>query len=250
VKLSCVIITKNEERNIERCLKSVIPVADEIIVIDSFSNDSTMDICERYSVRFEQVEWLGYSDTKNYGNTRARYPYILSLDADEALSQELQQEITRLKNNNSPADAYLLKRITCYCGKWIKHSGWYPDRKLRIWNKELGKWQGHVHEKLVLDSGAVVERLENNILHYSYYSVEEHLDQIERFTTLMAEENYLKNKGAGFFKLVCSPLVKFLNVYFFRLGILDGYSGLRISILSSYATYLKYKKTRLLKLKI
>jgi len=244
VKISFVIITKNEERNIERCLQSIVPVADEIIVIDSFSEDRTEEICKKYTVRFEQLKWQGYTKTKNYGNSLASYEYIFSIDADEALSEELQKEIISLKSTDNIVEAYAVNRLTNYCGKWIRHCGWFPDWKVRLWNKNIGTWEGLIHETLKIHVSARTARLSNNMLHYSYYSLSDHLKQIDRFTDLMAEDNYNRNKRVGILKLILSPVFKFLKVYFFRLGILDGYKGFLVSSLSSYATFLKNKKTR------
>lgn len=244
MKISFVIITKNEERNIKRCLESISPVADEIIVLDSFSKDNTEIICREFNVRFEKLEWMGYAKTKNHGNSLAKFPYVFSIDADESLSGELQQEIKDLKLKENIADGYYMNRLTNYCGKWIKHCGWYPDWKLRLWKKEKGKWKGHIHEQLVIDSGTIAERLNSQLLHYSYYSISDHLKQIGRFTDLMAEDNYHKNKSVSLLKLIFSPIYKFISVFLLRLGIMDGYKGFIISYLSSYATFLKNKKTR------
>ena len=244
MEISCVIITKNEEKNIERCLKSLQNVADEIIVIDSYSTDNTEAICQKYNVRFERLEWQGYSETKNYGNALARHSYILSVDADEALSEELVRELLKLKKNEGEADAYFVNRITNYCGKWIKHCGWFPDWKLRLWKKGVGSWTGNIHEQFDLIKGTRTKKMKSLLLHYSYYTTDDHRSQIERYATLMAEDNYRRGKKASLLKIAFSPVVKFLNTYFLRLGFLDGYYGFKVCAYSSYATWLKYSKTR------
>jgi len=244
-RISCVIITKNEERNIDRCLKSLQGVVDEIIIIDSFSTDKTQDICSNYNSRFIQTEWKGYSETKNYGNSFTSFSYILSIDADEALSEELRKEIMDLKMGGKLiGDAYYLNRLTNYCEKWIRHCGWYPDSKLRLFKKEKGKWEGLIHEQIRMTEGSSSSGLKYDLLHYSYYSINEHLQQMIRFTDLMALDYFNKGRKPTFLKICISPFVKFLKSYFLQAGFLDGYYGFIICILSSCATFLKYVKTK------
>jgi glycosyltransferase involved in cell wall biosynthesis len=242
--ISAVIITKDEEKNIERCLKSLLGIADEIIVIDSFSTDQTEAICKRYSARFFLHEWKGYTDTKNYGNSLATFDYILSIDADEALSDTLKTELIELKNQGFKSDAYKINRLTRYCGKWIYHCGWYPDYLIRLWKKGSGQWKGIIHEEVELQPGMITGKLKGHLLHYSYYSINEHLKQMMRFTDLMAEDIVTKGKKVSTIKLMLSPLVKFVKSYFIRGGFRDGFYGLVICILSSMATFIKYAKAR------
>ncbi len=243
-RISCVIITNNEERNIGRCIKSIEGLVDEIIVIDSFSTDKTEEICKEYNVKFVQMPWKGYSFAKNYGNSLAVNPYILSVDADEALSEGLKNEILNLKTHSHLIkDAYYFNRLTNYCGTWIKHCGWYPDTKLRMWKKEKGEWEGLIHEKVVLTEGSSSARFKNDLLHFSYYTINEHIQQMNYFTDLMALDNYNKGIRPNFFKIVFSPVVKFIKSYFILAGFLDGNYGLTICILSGCATFLKYAKT-------
>ena len=242
LKISCIIITKNEERNIGRCIESLNSVADEIIVIDSYSTDRTEEICAQFNIRFVKSEWKGYSETKNYGNSLASHEYILSLDADEALSEELRTEIKLLKNNNSIADAYFLNRLTNYCGKWIWHCGWYPDKKLRLWNRNKGKWQGRIHESVIMEEYSISGKLKGNIHHYSYYTINEHIAQMMHFTDLMAETLVNKRKKHFLFNLLVSPVIKFIVSFFIKAGFRDGYYGFIICVLSSVATFLKYAK--------
>ena len=151
LKLSVVIITLNEEKNIERCLQSVKDIADEIIVVDSYSDDRTEEICSEFGVKFIQQKFKGYVDQKNDGNALASHDYILSLDADEALSEELAASISQVKENWQ-FDAYAMNRLTSYCGKWIRHSGWYPDRKSRLFDRRKARWTGHlVHERVEVE---------------------------------------------------------------------------------------------------
>jgi glycosyltransferase involved in cell wall biosynthesis len=243
--ISCVIITKNEEKNIDRCLKSLQGVVDEIIIIDSFSTDNTKEICRNYNTQFIQTDWKGYSETKNYGNSLATFSYILSIDADEALSKELAKELVNLRNSGRLlADAYYFNRLTNYCGKWIRHCGWYPDSKLRLFKKEKGRWEGVIHEQINMAEDSSITSLKHDLLHYSYYSINEHLYQMIRFTDLMALDYFNKGKKPTILKIIISPLIKFLKSYILQAGFLDGYYGFIICILSSCATFLKYVKTR------
>ncbi len=242
-KLSATIITLNEERNIERCIQSLQSIADEIIVVDSFSTDKTKEICQKYKVNFIERKWEGYSKTKNYANSLAKHDYIFSIDADEAVSEELKQFILIEKQKGFQSNAYRMNRLTNYCGQWIKHCGWYPDEKTRIWNKNLGKWEGQIHETIVFEANTSFSKLKGDLLHYSYHNLSDHLRQIKLFTDLAAKQNIQEGKRGSSLKLIFSPIVKFFSMYFLKLGILDGYYGFRISLLSGYGVFLKHKKT-------
>ncbi len=243
ISVSIVIITLNEERNIERCLESVKDISDDIIVVDSHSADRTKEICGKYNVKFVEYEWKGYSETKNYGNSIAKYDWILSIDADESISGKLKNSLLNI-DLNSGFDGFYINRINNYCGKWIKHSGWYPDRKIRLWNKNKGKWEGEVHEKIVFEKQTKTGCLKGNILHYSYYTIEEHLKRIEKYSDMSAREYYKKGIESNILKIYIFPGFKFILNYFLRLGFLDGYYGFIICKLTAYATYLKYYKLR------
>ncbi|MCK4407890.1 MAG: glycosyltransferase family 2 protein [Bacteroidales bacterium] len=241
-QLSVVIITLNEEKNIGRCIDSIKDIADEIVVVDSFSTDKTRQICESENVRFILHEFEGYIEQKIYASSQAKFPYILSLDADEALSEELKKSIIKVKENWN-FDGYTMNRLTNYCGKWIKHCGWYPDKKLRLFDSRLGKWKGvNPHDEFVLKTGAKTTHLKGDILHYSYYSLEEHLKQIEKFTDISSKELFKNGKKFSSFKLIFNPVFKFIRDYFFNLGFLDGRLGYIICKYSAKATYLKYYK--------
>lgn len=244
-KLSAVIITKNEERNIGRCIDSLKGVADDIVVVDSGSDDRTEAICNEKGVRFFVNEWEGYKEQKNFANNLARYPFILSIDADEALSDALQKAILEVKENKQ-ADGYEMNRMTNYCGKWIRHSGWYPDRKLRLFDREKFAWGGEkIHEIVVAkDKANTIARLDGDLYHYTYYTISEHISQANHFTDLTASLAVEKGKNAGMLKILISPLVKFIRDYFFRLGFLDGYYGYVVCRISAQATFMKYSKIR------
>jgi glycosyltransferase involved in cell wall biosynthesis len=245
IKLSVVIITFNEEKNIERCLLSVKSIADEIVVLDSFSSDLTQQLCEKYGVQFFQHAFDGHIEQKNRAITYATHPYVLSLDADEALDTVLQKSILEVKQNWQ-FDGYEMNRLTNYCGHWVKHCGWYPDKKLRLWDSRKGRWTGvNPHDKYELNNtNKNSAHLKGDILHYSYYTVEDHYKQVEYFTNI-ASKAYLKNKNTlPFYKIFVNPIAKFADHYFLKLGFLDGKAGFLISKISAYATYLKYKKIK------
>ncbi|MCX7953976.1 MAG: glycosyltransferase family 2 protein [Bacteroidales bacterium] len=242
VKLSVVIITYNEENNIERCLKSVIDVADEIVVVDSFSTDKTKEICLSYGVKFIEHKFEGHIQQKNYAITQASYPHILSLDADEALSEELKKNILKIKENWQ-YDGYYVNRITNYCGKWIKHGSWYPDWKLRLWYAPAGEWKGvNPHDKFELNKNCKTTKIKGHLYHYSYRSVSDHIKQIEYFTNIAANASYQNGKRANILKILFYPIWKFKRDYFFNLGFLDGYYGFVIAAISAFGTFLKYIK--------
>jgi glycosyltransferase involved in cell wall biosynthesis len=186
--ISVIIITKNEEINIGRCIQSVQQVADEVIVIDTFSTDKTTKIATELGAQVVSKEWLGYGPQKNFGNNLAQYEYILALDADEALDETLSSEILKLKNQNQLNGVYELNRMTNYCGKFIKHSGWYPDRKIRLFPKKEAHWDDSpVHEKLIPHKGQGISQIPGHLLHYSFYSISEHWERINKYSDIEAE---------------------------------------------------------------
>lgn len=242
--VSAVIITFNEARNIGRCLASLQGIADEIVVVDSFSTDETAAICKQHGVRFIQHPFEGHIEQKNWAVSQAKYPHILSLDADEALDQKLKENILNVKKNWTH-DGYEMNRLTNYCGKWIHHCGWYPDTKLRLWDSRKGKWAGtNPHDKYEMTADSKITHLEGDILHYSYYTLEDHYKQVKYFTTILAKAQYEKGKKAPLLTMYFSPIVKFLRDYCFKLGFLDGKAGFTICRISAYATFVKYRKLR------
>ena len=242
IKLSVVIITFNEEKNIERCLKSVKDITDEIIVLDSFSTDKTKVICKNYNVKFFEHEFDGYTSQKNRAITFAENDYVLSLDADEILSEKLKNSILKIKENPL-FDAYDFNRLNIYCGKPIKHTSWYPDRKIRLWNREKGKWIGDkIHEIVKLEKNTERGTLQGDLLHYSFNSIEEHINQINKFSTLRAEEFFEKKKRFLLLKALVNPSFHFFRNYILKTGFLNGYFGFVVSVLISFEVFLKYIK--------
>ncbi len=243
--ISAVIITFNEERNISRCLSSLQGLVDEIVVVDSFSKDNTEAICKGFGVKFIQHAFDGYIEQKNWAMSQASNAHILSLDADEALDEVLKKSVLEIKNKFEK-EGYEMNRKTNYCGKFISHSGWYPDKKLRLFDRTKGKWGGtNPHDKYeFFSANTTVGYLKGDLLHYSYYSIEEHYQQTERFSEIIAKALFQAGKKVSLMKLVLSPVAKFFHSYFFQLGVLDGYYGFVICRISAYATYLKYSKLR------
>ncbi len=248
IQLSVVIITFNEERNIARCLDAIREIADDVVVVDSFSSDKTEMICREKGARFVQHEFGGHIEQKNWAITQAKFPYILSLDADEAPDEELKKEILKVKSD-FVFDGYEMNRLTNYCGKWIRHCGWYPDTKLRLWDSRKGKWGGvNPHDKYLLDdSSAKTFHLAGNILHYSYYSVEEHYRQAEKFSTIAANALFEKGKSSNVFFAVLKCCAKFFRNYFLKAGFLDGKYGFIICRITAWETFQKYSKLGKLK---
>ena len=238
-KLSVVIITLNEEKNIRRCLESVRAIADEIVIVDSCSTDKTQEIVSTFNVTFITQPFLGYIEQKNFALSKTSNDFVLSLDADEALDEKLQlmikQEMLQPK-----ADAYEMSRMTHYCGKWIRHGAWYPDRKIRMFNKSKAKWGGiNPHDKIELSINAKQHSLEGDILHYTYYSLTEHIQQADNFTRILAEDLFKRGKRTNIIRIITKPKFRFIRDYIFKGGFRDGYYGFVIAIISAYAVFLK-----------
>ena len=246
IRISTVIITFNEQRNLARCLESVKDIADEIIIVDSSSTDNTKAIANSYNARVIEHKFLGYGVQKNFATQQATNDWILSLDADEALSPELIKSIIEIKKGPGHP-VYEMARITNYCGKWIKYCGWYPDRQTRLYNRNKGRWEEKkVHEFWRLnDEKEAIGLLKGDILHYSFNTINEHLNKIEKYSELAARESVENGKSATLMKIFFSPKWHFINEFIIQLGFLDGFYGYTICRLSVYATFLKYSKIRL-----
>lgn len=238
-QVSAIIITLNEERNIARCLESLNGVADEVIVADSGSTDRTVEICRQMGATVVQMDWQGYSATKNAANLLAHHDLILSLDADEALSPELAKSIRIAKQGNGTA--FRMARLTNYCGHWIYHTGWYPDVKLRLFDRREYRWEGLVHE-VIVPPRPDAPLLAGDIHHHSYYSISEHVRQTDRFSSLGAQALMDKGRSPSLLRTMYSPFWMFIRFYFIRLGFLDGRAGLIVSVISAYGSFLKHAK--------
>ncbi len=245
--LSAVIITSNEEANIGRCIDSLWYVANEIIVLDSFSSDNTVSIAKERGATVKQERFAGYKEQKNCALKLTKYDYVLSLDADEALSPELIAAILKAKKDFQ-FKAYSMNRYNYYCGRFINHGLWYPDRKIRLFDKRIATWEGmNPHDKIVLRGNIKVQFLKGDILHYTFDTIEEHLERNARMSSIAAQTIFDSGKKKHWSKIILSPLWSFINGYFFRLGFLDGYYGWIIAIQNAHLSFLKYQKLQRIK---
>jgi len=242
--ISAAIITYNEEQNIGRCLESLRGIADEIVVVDSFSSDRTEAICISAGVKFVQHPFTGHIQQKNYALDQCAHKWVLSLDADEELSEELRESIFQVKKILT-ASGYSFNRLTYYCGHWVRYCGWYPDTKTRLVNREKARWQGvNPHDRLDLLDGTTSLQLKGDLLHYSYYTREDHLSQIEYFSDIASRELYTAGQRAGWFTIITKVIAQYFKSLVLKMGFLDGATGWTISRLSAYATYRKYYKLK------
>ncbi len=244
MKISATIITLNEEKNITRAIESL-RCCDEIVVVDSGSNDRTLELASRLGARVVESQWHGYAKQKNFAADQALHDWVLSLDADEAVSEALEGEILAVKNNGPRHDGYTIPRLAQYCGKWILHSGWHPDRKVRLYDRRRGTWVGeYIHESVRVRGP--VGHLRYNILHFTCGSLTEHLQSLDRYTTLAAREIVAQRKQVTPARLIADPAWTFLRAYILQCGFLDGMEGLSIAWMAALYTYLKYAKARYL----
>jgi glycosyltransferase involved in cell wall biosynthesis len=211
--------------------------------VDSLSTDTTKAICSKYSVKFIEQPFLGYIEQKNFAVKQTSNDFVLSLDADEALDENLQSSILFVKENGLSADSYKMNRCTSFCGKWIKHGSWYPDKKIRLFNKQKAQWAGtNPHDYVQVQNNASCTYLQGDILHYSYKNLEEVLTQANKFTTIQAQAMYNNGKRANALKLIINPCVAFISGYIIKGGFLDGRDGFILAKTIAYQTLLKYAK--------
>ncbi len=240
-KLSVVVITYNEADNISRCLESV-KWADEIVVVDSFSTDRTLDIAEKYTKKIFQKAWDGYGPQKNYAIAKTTHKWILSLDADEKVTLELAEEIMNLFRSGEPAVAgYKIPRKAFFGDTWVRHGGWYPDYVVRLFRKDRGRF----NERLVHEAVEVTEhtgKLQHCIEHYTYRSVSDFLQRMDRYSTLSAKVYFKEGRRAGCVETAFRAWFTFVHMYFLKKGFLDGTLGFQLAILYSYYTFAKYMK--------
>ncbi len=239
--LSIVIITKNEQNNIGRTLSSIKKLSDDIIIVDSGSTDETLTICKEFNCRIIETEWKGYGETKNLGNQAAKYDWILSIDADESVSEQLSSFLLSLSPDNNNL-VYLIRIKNFFCQKLIRFGSWGNDNHLRFFNRKNTKWNNAaVHESLLFEETPEIKKAEGYLLHYTYNTITEYLDKVDYYSKLNAEKYYRKGKKATLVKLHISPGFTFVKDYFFKGGILDGKYGLLIARISARGTKLKYQ---------
>ncbi len=242
MKISATIITYNEERNLPRAIESL-RCADEIVVVDSGSTDRTVELARKLGARVVETVWRGYAKQKNFAAEQASHDWILSLDADESLSEALEAEIWRLKKAGPQFDAYTMPRLARYLGRWIRHSGWHPDRKVRLYDRRKAEWVGdYVHESV--RAAGSVGHLESNLLHFTCDSLSEHIKTMDRYTTLAAEQLIEARRQVSWGRLIFEPPWTFFNTYFLKCGFLDGVEGLAIANMAALYNFLKYAKVR------
>jgi glycosyltransferase involved in cell wall biosynthesis len=245
MKISATIVTLNEESNIARAVESLRPCVDEIVVVDSGSSDRTREIAAELGARVVREDWRGYAEQKNFAAGCAAHDWILSIDADEELTPGLAAEIQALRASGDHNDAggWTMPRRARYLGRWIRHSGWYPDRKTRLYHRKRGTWKGdRVHESVQV-TGAVGE-LRSDLLHYTCDSLHQHLLTIDRYTSLAAQAIAESGKPVGFRRLVIDPPWTFIRSYFLQRGFLDGGHGFVIAAMAGFYAFLKYAKAR------
>lgn len=242
MKISAAIITYNEERNIARAMESL-RCCDEIVVLDSGSTDRTCELAANLGARVVESPWMGYAKQKNFAAECATHDWVLSIDADEALSEALEAEIWQIKKNGPRFDGYTMPRMAQYLGRWILHSGWYPDRKVRLFDRRKAKWQGEfVHESVRV--AGTVGHLEANLLHFTCQSLSEHLRTMDRYTTLAAEQIIAEKRHIGWSRLILDPPWTFFRTYVVKAGFLDGVEGLVIANMAAFYNFLKYAKVK------
>lgn len=235
-KLSVTLITFNEEKRVRAALESV-KWADEIVVVDSFSTDQTVAICREYTAKVYQIAWRGYVEQKNIATARAAHDWILNIDADEVVSAELAAEIQQTLA--APACVgYFMPRRTYYLGDWIRHCGWYPDAKLRLFDKRAGKWVGQaLHEKVQVNGATA--HLRSALEHYTYEDITDHLKTINNFTSIAASQKTGSVSGAG---ILLRTVAAFLKKYLLKQGFRDGTRGVIVCLLSAFTVAVKYAK--------
>jgi len=240
-KLSVTIITYNEEENIKHCLESV-KWSDEIVIVDSFSSDKTVEIAREFTPKVFQNKWTNFSEQKNLALEKASNEWVLSVDADERATAKLKEEILTILNSEFQSfNGYYIPRRNHYLGRWIRHCGWYPDYKLRLFRKEKGRFNERtVHESVVLEGRKGY--LKSYLNHYSYKNLSDHLGRIDKFSTLSAEQMFRDGKRARFFDLLFLPLTRFIKMYLIKRGYLDGIYGLIVSVMGSFYVFTKYLK--------
>lgn len=242
MNISATIVTLNEEKNIARAIASL-ACADEVLVVDSGSSDRTVEIATSLGARVIEEPWRGYAGQKNFAAKAATNDWILSIDADEELTKELQAEITALKAGEPELAGYTMPRLAQYLGRWIRHSGWYPDRKIRLYHRGRAAWEGAFVHESVKTTGRTAD-LRGNLLHYTCASLTQHVRTMDRYTGLAAQEMLTNGKSASVGMLVFDPLWTFFRTYIMKRGFLDGPQGVAIAWMAAFYVFLKYARTR------
>jgi glycosyltransferase involved in cell wall biosynthesis len=241
LKISACVTAGNEEEKIAACLASL-EWCDEIVVVDSFSQDKTYDICKHYTSRVYQHAWEGYIAQKNHIRSLAHYPWILFVDADEVVSEDLRDEIeSEFERGPGDTAGYRFPRMVHYLGKWIRHGEWYPDIKLRLFLKDRGHSEGQEpHDRVVVDG--LVQTLRAPLYHFTYDNLADHIRTLNRFSTISANEKFSRGDKFRWCDLFVRPPFRFFKSYFLKRGFLDGRQGFIIALMTSFAVFVKYAK--------
>lgn len=243
IKLSSIIIARDEETNIRRCIESQLECIDEIVVlIDNRTKDKTFEIAKSFQkVKCELIKWAGYSGTKKYAVSLTSNEWIFWIDADEVITLELSNELNDFKNINPALEAYSVPRIANFLGKWIRHSGWYPGRVTRLFNKSKVKFsEKDVHEGLITDG--TIGQFKNDLEHYTDPNIKHYFEKFNYYTTLAADELHKNGKKFRISDIILRPFFFFIKMYFFKRGFLDGIQGFMLAIFSSAYVFVKYCK--------
>lgn len=242
MKISATIITFNEQDNLPRALQSL-GCCDEIVIVDSGSTDRTVEVARGFGARVIERGWPGYARQKNFAAEQASNDWILALDADESLSEELQRELGEIKRQGSGFDAYSCPRLAQYRGKWIRHSGWYPDRKVRFYDRRKAAWAGdYVHESVRV--GGSLGALQGDLLHYTCATFSRHVESVNRYTTLAAQEMAAAGRGVSLARMLAAPPWAFVRSYVLQRGFLDGREGFLIASMAAFYVFAKYVKVK------
>jgi (heptosyl)LPS beta-1,4-glucosyltransferase len=240
--LSVTIITLNEERNLQECLESV-RFADEIIVVDSGSRDLTQTIAREYKARVFQEPWRGFAEQKNSAQEKAKGPWILNIDADERVTEASRLEIKKVVQEGPPVAGFRMPRKNFFCGQWIRHGGWYPNYQLRLYRKDAGKFASReVHEQVEVKGP--VETLTSPLEHYSYHSISDYIQRMDRYSELSARQYLKEGRRVSWSEILLRSWFTFIQMWVLKRGFLDGANGLILAALYSQYTFIKYSKLK------
>lgn len=242
-KISLVIISKNEAKHIGDCMRSCKDIVDEIVVLDEHSSDGTKEIILELGGVYFSEDFRGFGEQKRRAVALASHDWILALDADERLSDTLKKSILHWKNNPSEQDAFSFSRLNHYCGQPIKYCGWYPDRKIRFFNRKMGNWnKNKVHETIEMNPDTKEGIFKGDLIHFTMESIPDHIKRTNRYTSIQAEKYKDKSSLVIYFKLIFSPVFSFIKIYFLKLGFLDGFYGFMIAKISAQGQFWVYSK--------
>ncbi len=245
--LSIAIISKNEEANLRRCLQSAVGLAEEIVIVDSGSTDGTAAVAAEFGARFVPQDWLGFTDQKNLCNRLCTQPWILALDCDEELSPELRQALERFfeQGDSTRYEAAWMARRVWFLGRWIRHGDWYPDKKVRLFRRDKGRWEGHassqVHERLVVEGPHTT--LKGDLYHYSFRDMQHYLVKHMTYTEVFSEHERGSGRGWSLVNALFRPWWRFFRAYVLRRGFLDGFPGFWIAIATAFFTFMRYSRS-------